>query len=47
MNKGDWIKYNGKRKKCFGVHTNGNILIKMNNTLVQVYKSNITTYETK
>ncbi len=35
---GDWISYNGKRKKCFGIHHNGNILIKMNGTLVQVNK---------
>jgi hypothetical protein len=33
---GDWILFNGKRKKCFGIHTNGNILIKMNRILVQV-----------
>jgi len=35
---GDWILYNDKRKKCFGIHFNGNILIKMNGTLVQVNK---------
>ena len=46
MKAGDWITYNNKRKKCYGVHFNGNILIKMNGTLVQVnkekckYKSN-------
>lgn len=34
--KGDWILFNGKRKKCFGIHTNGNILIKMNRNLVQI-----------
>ena len=38
MKKGDWITYNNKRKKCFGIHHNGNILIKMNGTLVQVSK---------
>jgi hypothetical protein len=38
VKKGDWILYNNKRKKCFGVHHNGNILIKMNGTLVQVSK---------
>lgn len=38
IKKGDWILYNSKRKKCFGVHHNGNILIKMNGTLVQVSK---------
>jgi hypothetical protein len=31
-----WITYYGKRKKCFGIHTNGNYIIKMNNKLVQV-----------
>ena len=41
---GDWILYNNKRKKCFGVHHNGNILIKMNNTIVQVSKEKIRTY---
>ena len=24
-----WITYYGKRKKCFGIHTNGNYIIKM------------------
>jgi hypothetical protein len=38
MKAGDWITYNNKRKKCFGIHFNGNILIKMNGTLVQVNK---------
>lgn len=41
LKKGEWIQYDGKRKKCFGVHTNGNILIKINNTLVQVYPEKI------
>jgi hypothetical protein len=31
-----WITYYGKRKKCFGIHTNGNYIIKMNGKLVQV-----------
>ena len=38
MKAGDWILYNNKRKKCFGIYFNGNILIKMNGTLVQVNK---------
>jgi hypothetical protein len=25
-----------KRKKCFGIHTNGNYIIKMNGRLVQI-----------
>ena len=37
-----WIIYNGKRKKSFGIHTNGNYLIKMNSTLVQVPKEKVT-----
>ena len=41
---GDWITYNNKRKKCYGIHFNGNILIKMNGTLVQVSKEKIQTY---
>ena len=39
MKAGDWITYNDKRKKCFGIHFNGNILIKMNRVLVQVPKN--------
>ena len=31
-----WITYYGKRKKCFGIHTNGNYIIKINGKLVQV-----------
>ncbi len=34
----NWVTYNGKKKKLFGVHTNGNYLIKMNGTLVQIPK---------
>ncbi len=44
MKKGDWILYNNKRKKCFGIHHNGNILIKMNGTIVQVREEKIKTY---
>jgi hypothetical protein len=36
MKAGDWVLYENKRKKCFGIHYNGNVLIKMNNTLVQI-----------
>ena len=36
-----WIIYNGKKKKCFGIHTNGNYLIKMNGNLVQVPKEKV------
>ena len=41
MKKGDWITYNNKRKKCFGIHHNGNILLKMNGTIVQVHKEKV------
>lgn len=40
-----WVMYNGQKKKCFGIHTNGNYLIKMNRTLVQVYPEKISKYE--
>ena len=41
MKAGDWVLYNSKRKKCYGIHHNGNILIKMNRTLVQIPKEKI------
>ena len=44
MKKGDWILYNGKRKKFLGIHHNGNILIRMNGTIVQVNKSKCEIY---
>jgi hypothetical protein len=44
MKMGDWILYNGKRKKFLGIHHNGNILIKMNGNMVQVNKSKCKTY---
>lgn len=40
-----WVMYNGKKKKCFGIRPNGNYLIKMNRTLVQVYPEKIKHYE--
>lgn len=40
-----WVIYNGRKKKCFGIHTNGNYLIKMNGTLVQINTDKISTYE--
>jgi len=40
-----WVMYDGKKKKCFGIHFNGNYLIKMNETLVQVNKDKITLYD--
>ena len=41
VKEGDWVEYDGKRKKCFGIHINGNILIKMNGNLVQVHPEKI------
>ena len=43
----DWITYNGKKKKLFGIHTNGNYLIKMNGTLVQIPKEKFTDEQTR
>ena len=40
--KGKWVYYDNKRKKCFGIHTNGNILLKINGNLVQVPEEKIT-----
>jgi len=37
----NWITYNKKKKKLFGIHTNGNYLIKMNGNLVQIPKEKI------
>ena len=38
------ILYNGKKKKCFGIHINDNYIIKMNGTLVQIPKEKIEIY---
>jgi hypothetical protein len=37
-----WVYYNNKKKKLFGIHTNGNYLIKMNGILVQIPKEKFT-----
>jgi len=36
IKEGDWVVFENQRKKCFGIHFNNNILIKMNGNLVQV-----------
>lgn len=36
MNIGEWVLYDGAKKKVFGINHNGNILIKMERRLVQV-----------
>ena len=41
IKKNDWVVFNNKRKKCFGIHFNDNILIKMNGTIVQVPRKKI------
>jgi len=38
---GDWILVDGKKKKCFGIHTNGNYLIKNQGNLAQVPKERV------
>jgi len=40
-----WIIFLGKKKKVFGIHTNGNYLIKMNGNLVQIPKEKTQPYE--
>lgn len=42
--KGDWVQFDGNKKKVFGIHTNGNILLKMHGNLVQVYPDKIKKY---
>ena len=41
IKKGDWVNYDNAKKKCFGIHFNGNILIKINNNIVQINKEKI------
>ena len=41
---GDWMVVDGNKKKCFGIHTNGNYLIKNMGTLAQVPKERVTSY---
>ena len=38
----NWVIYNGKNKKLFGIHTNGNYIVKMNGNLVQIPKDKFT-----
>ena len=44
IKQGEWILVDGNKKKCFGVHTNGNYLIKNKGNLVQVFKERVTSY---
>ena len=45
IKEGIWVSFEGKKKKCFGVHHNDNILIKMNGNLVQVNKDKVTLWQ--
>ena len=45
IKEGIWVSFEGKKKKCFGVHHNYNILIKMNGNLVQVNKDKVTLWQ--
>jgi hypothetical protein len=44
IEQGDWILVDGNKKKCFGIHINGNYLIKNKGNLVQVFKERVTSY---
>lgn len=45
IKKGDWIIVDGyQKKKCFGIHTNGNYLIKNEGSLAQVPKERVRAY---
>ena len=41
VNEGDWVLYDGKRKRCYGIHVNGNIILKVKGRLVQVWKDRV------
>jgi hypothetical protein len=41
INEGDWVLYDGKRKRCYGIHVNGNIILKVKGRLVQVWKGRV------
>ncbi len=41
---GDWMVVDGNKKKCFGIHFNGNYLMKNDGHLVQVPKSRVQAY---
>ena len=45
IKEGIWVNFDGKKKKCFGIHHNDNILIKMNGNLVQVNKDKVTLWQ--
>jgi len=41
IQKGDIVIFEGMRKKVFGIHVNNNIILKINGTLVQVFKEKV------
>jgi putative lipase involved disintegration of autophagic bodies len=41
IKKGDIVKFDGIRKKVFDIHTNNNIILKINGTLVQVFREKV------
>ena len=41
IKEGDFVRFEGKRKKVFGIHTNDNIILKINGTLVQVVREKV------
>jgi hypothetical protein len=45
IKEGIWVNFEGKKKKCFGIHHNDNILIKMDGNLVQVNKDKVTLWQ--
>tara|TARA_R110000796_G_scaffold104011_5_gene213539 strand:- start:1421 stop:1564 length:144 start_codon:yes stop_codon:yes gene_type:complete len=41
IKEGEWLNFDGSKKYCFGIHHNGNVLIKVNNNLVQINKDKV------
>ena len=41
IQKGDIVIFEGMRKKVFDIHVNNNIILKVNGTLVQVFKEKV------
>ena len=41
IEEGDWVEFDGTRKRVFGIHTNNNIILKINGTLVQVFRDKV------
>ena len=41
IKKNDWIMFEGIRKRVFAIHTNNNVILKINGTLVQVFRDKV------